>query len=176
VGTYDRVVTRYRVPSGLAFEVVASPVGPLLLAGRTGVLHALWFANSRRPLALDPTWTESPGVFASAAAQLSEYFAGRRTVFDIEVAPQGTPFQQAVWRALQEIPYGETISYGELARRIGDVKAVRAVGLANGANPIAIVIPCHRVIGASGTLVGFGGGLPIKRALLDLEHGQRTLL
>jgi methylated-DNA-[protein]-cysteine S-methyltransferase len=108
--------------------------------------------------------------------QLREYFAGTRRQFDLVLAPQGTTFQQTVWRALQDIPYGETTSYGELARRIGDVKATRAVGLANGANPIAIVIPCHRVIGAGGALTGFGGGLPTKRALLDLEQGQRTLL
>jgi methylated-DNA-[protein]-cysteine S-methyltransferase len=160
----------------LAYTIYDSPIGPLLLAGRDSALHVLWFVNGRRPPALDRSWTEVPDAFPDAARQLREYFAGTRTAFDLALDPHGTPFQQRVWRALQDIPYGETRSYGELARHLGDVKAVRAVGLANGANPIAIVIPCHRVIGAGGSLVGFGGGLPTKRALLDLERGQRTLL
>jgi methylated-DNA-[protein]-cysteine S-methyltransferase len=96
--------------------------------------------------------------------------------FDFPLAPQGTPFQQQVWRALCDIPYGETTSYGELARRIGNPNAVRAVGLANGSNPIAIIIPCHRVIGSNGSLTGYGGGLPIKKALLALERGQTRLI
>lgn len=155
---------------------IESPIGPLLLAGDRHVLRVLWFGAGRKQQGPRPGWIEAPDEFRDAAAQLREYFAGQRTQFDLAVAPEGTPFQQTVWRALQDIPYGETTSYGELARRIGDVKATRAVGLANGANPIAIVIPCHRVIGASGALTGFGGGLPTKRALLDLELGQRTLL
>ncbi|MFN7979643.1 MAG: methylated-DNA--[protein]-cysteine S-methyltransferase [Vicinamibacterales bacterium] len=153
-----------------------SPVGPLLLAGDRRVLRVLWFGTGRKFQGARPDWIASPDEFHDVSAQLREYFAGRRTRFDITVDPAGTPFQRNVWRALQDIPYGETISYGTLARRLGDVKATRAVGLANGANPIAIVIPCHRVIGASGALTGFGGGLPTKRALLDLEQGQRTLL
>lgn len=155
---------------------IESPIGPLLLAGDRHVLRVLWFGAGRKAQGARPGWIEAPDEFRDAAAQLREYFAGRRTRFELAVAPAGTPFQQTVWRALQDIPYGETTSYGELARRIGDVKASRAVGLANGANPIAIVIPCHRVIGANGSLTGFGGGLPTKRALLDLEQGQRTLL
>ena len=155
---------------------IESPIGPLLLAGDRHVLRVLWFGAGRKAQGARTGWIEAPGEFRDAAAQLREYFAGRRTRFELAVAPAGTPFQQSVWRALQDIPYGETTSYGELARRIGDVKASRAVGLANGANPIAIVIPCHRVIGANGSLTGFGGGLPTKRALLDLEQGQRTLL
>jgi len=155
---------------------IESPIGPLLLAGDRHVLRVLWFGAGRKAQGARTGWIEAPGEFRDAAAQLREYFAGRRTRFELAVAPAGTPFQQTVWRALQDIPYGETTSYGELARRIGDVKASRAVGLANGANPIAIVIPCHRVIGANGSLTGFGGGLPTKRALLDLEQGQRTLL
>jgi methylated-DNA-[protein]-cysteine S-methyltransferase len=158
------------------YTTIDSPVGPLLLAGDDDALRVLWFGAGRRGLGPHASWRLAPERFASAVAELEQYFAGRRRRFGVTVAPLGTPFQQRVWRALQDIPYGQTISYGELARRIGDVKAVRAVGLANGANPIAIVIPCHRVIGASGALVGFGGGLPTKRALLDLEQGQRTLL
>ncbi len=155
---------------------IDSPIGPLLLGGDRHTLRVLWFGRGRRAQGPAAGWIEAPGEFGDVAAQLREYFAGQRRAFDLAVAPAGTPFQRSVWQALQEIPYGETISYGELARRLGDLKAVRAVGLANGANPIAIVIPCHRVIGANGSLVGFGGGLPTKRALLDLEQGQRTLL
>ena len=108
--------------------------------------------------------------------QLKAYFAGELENFDLPLSPQGTPFQQRVWGELQKIPYGDTISYGELARRIGNPKASRAVGLANGSNPISIVIPCHRVIGANGKLTGYGGGLPIKEKLLALEKRQLRLL
>lgn len=155
---------------------VESPVGPLLVAGDRHVLRVLWFGHGRKAQGPRPEWVEAPDEFRDLAIQLREYFAGARTTFEIAVEPHGTTFQRTVWRALLDIPYGETWSYGQLARTIGDVKATRAVGLANGANPIAIVIPCHRVIGASGALTGFGGGLPTKRALLDLERGQRTLL
>jgi methylated-DNA-[protein]-cysteine S-methyltransferase len=108
--------------------------------------------------------------------QLNEYFAGRRQEFELPLAPAGTEFQQACWQALAEIPYGETRSYGEQAARIGRPDRARAVGAANGANPIAIILPCHRVIGANGSLVGFGGGLETKRRLLDLEAGVLTLI
>lgn len=165
-----------RASAGLDYDVVDSPIGQLLLAGRGSTLEVLWFLHGRRPASIDPSWRLVPGAFGDVARQLTEYFAGTRTVFEFDVEPQGTEFQRRVWQALREIPYGQTISYGELARRLGDVKAVRAVGLANGANPIAIVIPCHRVIGANGALVGFGGGLPVKRALLDLEQGHQRLL
>ena len=111
-----------------------------------------------------------------AIRQLAAYFAGELEIFDLPLAPEGTPFQLAVWRRLNDIPYGETISYGELARRLGNPKASRAVGLANGANPIPIVIPCHRVIGSNGKLTGYGGGLPIKEKLLALERRQLRLL
>lgn len=153
-----------------------SPIGRLLLARDDRALRLLWFSDDRRPLTPAPDWTERPEAFEGDVAQLHEYFAGRRRRFDLPIEARGTAFQQRVWRALLDIPYGETISYGELARRIGDVKAVRAVGLANGANPISIIVPCHRVIGANGTLIGYGGGLPTKRTLLDLEQGQRALL
>jgi methylated-DNA-[protein]-cysteine S-methyltransferase len=110
-------------------------------------------------------------AFDDVTSQLTEYFAGTRRQFDLPLAPEGTPFQQRVWRVLLDIPYGQTISYGELAARIGQPSAARAVGLANGSNPLPIVIPCHRVIGAGGKLTGYGGGLPIKRQLLALERG-----
>jgi methylated-DNA-[protein]-cysteine S-methyltransferase len=117
-------------------------------------------------------WDPAPG--AEARRQVEQYFAGERTRFELELAGDGTPFQRAVWRALGEIPFGATASYGELARRLGRPQASRAVGRANGTNPIALVVPCHRVIGANGSLTGYAGGLPIKRALLDFERGQRT--
>jgi len=107
--------------------------------------------------------------------QLEEYFAGERTIFDIPLAPEGAPFEREVWRALEEIPYGETVSYGEIARRVGQPTAARAVGTANGRNPIAVIVPCHRVIGADGSLTGYGGGLERKRLLLELERGQGRL-
>jgi methylated-DNA-[protein]-cysteine S-methyltransferase len=116
-----------------------------------------------------PDWLENPAFFISAAAELEEYFAGKRRQFSIDIAPQGTSFQLSVWRSLQRVPYGKTISYGQLARQVGNPKASRAVGAANGANPVPIIIPCHRVIGASGDLTGFGGGLEVKKYLLELE-------
>lgn len=113
-------------------------------------------------------------ILAAACNQLREYFAGRRNQFDLPLAPQGTAFQLRVWTELRRIPYGQTISYGELARRVGLPRAARAVGAANGANPIPIIVPCHRVIGANGRLTGFGGGLATKAELLALESGQRA--
>ena len=115
-------------------------------------------------------------MFAHAAGQLDEYFKGTRREFTLPSVPAGTAFQQEVWRALLAVPYGETTWYGELARRIGRPAASRAVGLANGSNPIPIIIPCHRVIGSNGSLTGYGGGLPIEQQLLDLERGERRLL
>ncbi len=160
----------------MKYTVLESPVGPLMLAGDESVLRELWFLQGRQRQAPNPAWTESARAFAEPLRQLKAYFGGRLKTFDLAVDPGGTAFQARVWTALRDIPYGQTVSYGELARRIGDAKAVRAVGLANGANPISIVIPCHRVIGADGTLVGYGGGLTIKRALLSLEQGQGALL
>jgi methylated-DNA-[protein]-cysteine S-methyltransferase len=151
-------------------------IGPLLIAGSRDAIRRIEFprdGEARRPA---DGWNEAEsGAVGEAARQLSEYFAGTRTEFDVPVAPEGTEFQCAVWRQLQGIPYGETIAYGELARRVGNPKASRAVGAANGANPIPIVIPCHRVIGANGKLTGFGGGLPVKEALLSLEAKQLAL-
>ena len=152
------------------YDIVDSPVGRLLLTGDEQALTGLYMLDAGSHSAtVQPGWTRRPGGFGVAAAQLDEYFAGSRKEFDLPLAPRGTPFQLNVWRALQAIPYGETISYGELARQIHLPGAARAVGLANGANPLPIIVPCHRVIGADGSLTGFGGGLPIKRALLSLE-------
>jgi methylated-DNA-[protein]-cysteine S-methyltransferase len=153
-----------------------SPIGPLLLAGDEGGLRFLLFGNGRHVVTPDPGWEADRGLLKEPVRQLTAYFKGELTAFDVPVAPIGTAFQRAVWLELQAIPFGETISYGELARRLGNPKAVRAVGLANGSNPISIIIPCHRVIGSNGSLVGYGGGLPTKQALLALEQGQRTLL
>ena len=147
-----------------------SPVGPLLLAGDGARLKRLCFQAGPHAHRAAPGGVEDAAPFEAAIAQLEEYFAGRRRSFDLPLAPEGTPFQRIVWQALTRIPYGETTSYGELARRIGKPLASRAVGLANGANPLPIVVPCHRVIGANGSLTGFGGGLPIKRKLLALER------
>jgi methylated-DNA-[protein]-cysteine S-methyltransferase len=140
-------------------------------------LHVLAFGVGTRPREIDASWQpDVKGVLRPIRKELDQYFAGRLKQFSTPVAFSGTQFQNTVWQELRRIPYGETISYLELAKRIRNPKAVRAVGLANGANPIAIIVPCHRVIGANGSLTGFGGGLPTKRALLDLEKGQRTLL
>jgi methylated-DNA-[protein]-cysteine S-methyltransferase len=154
-----------------------SPVGPLLLAGDHDALHVLSFGAGTRRREIDAEWQpDENGVLKGICRELDEYFAGRLKTFSTPVALNGTDFQNAVWQELQRIPYGETISYLDLAKRIKKPAAVRAVGMANGANPIAIIVPCHRVIGSNGSLTGFGGGLPTKRALLELEKGQRTLL
>jgi len=145
---------------------IDSPVGPLVLTSDGTALTGVLFGAE-----LDPTWSTEPcAVLDRAAAQLDEYFAGERTEFDLPLEPAGTPFQRSTWLALREIPYAETINYGQLALRVGNPKASRAVGLANGRNPISIVVPCHRVIGADGSLTGYGGGLDRKRLLLDLER------
>ncbi len=153
-----------------------SPVGPLLLVADDSGLRRIDFVNGRTPAAADPQWHDDAEPLRETIRQLSAYFAGELEAFDLTLAPAGTPFQRTVWNRLCEIPYGETISYGELARRIGNPNAARAVGLANGSNPIPIVIPCHRVIGSNGKLTGYGGGLPIKEKLLALERRQLRLL
>ena len=144
-----------------------TPVGPLLLTASGGAVTGLWFGV--QPVA--GVRDDADPVLVAAVAQLREYFAGERTAFDLPLAPDGTDFQRRVWEQLRLIPYGTTVSYGELARRLGAPSASRAVGAANGRNPIAIVVPCHRVIGADGSLTGFGGGMDAKRVLLDLETG-----
>ncbi|WP_347486247.1 methylated-DNA--[protein]-cysteine S-methyltransferase [Vandammella animalimorsus] len=151
-------------------QTIDSPVGRLLIATSDEGLHAIEFPQGRHPVKRDAHWQESPHpLLSEAARQLGEYFAGQRHVFELPLAPQGTDFQQRVWQALHTIPYGQTRSYAQLAAAIGQPKAMRAVGAANGRNPLSIVVPCHRVIGADGTLVGFGGGLPVKTFLLRLE-------
>lgn len=156
-------------PDTLYWHEIDSPVGRLLLAGDGDSLIQVGFQSGPRPIRPVDGWIVDGTPFRAAVAQLEEYFAGKRRRFELSLAPRGTMFQRQVWRALTEIPYGRTISYGELARRIGNPSASRAVGLANGANPLPIIVPCHRVIGADGSLTGFGGGLPIKRRLLALE-------
>jgi methylated-DNA-[protein]-cysteine S-methyltransferase len=155
------------------YAYLDSPVGTLLVAGNAEAIERIAFPVRGKSVKPEHAWqASSRGTVAEALHQLREYFAGTRTGFDLPLAPNGTEFQRAVWRQLQEIPYGETISYGELARRIGNPKASRAVGSANGANPLPVVIPCHRVIAGDGSLGGFGGGLSTKQFLLSLE--QRT--
>ncbi len=148
-----------------------SPVGPLLLLSDGRALTGLFMNDPSVPE--ESVRDDDATPFPMVKAQLTEYFAGERTEFDVPLALKGTTFQRVVWAHLRDIPYGATISYGELARRIKEPKASRAVGAANGKNPISIIVPCHRVIGASGKLTGYGGGLPNKKILLDLE--TRTL-
>jgi methylated-DNA-[protein]-cysteine S-methyltransferase len=150
---------------------VATRVGRLRLAGDEKGLREISFQDGRHPVRLAEGWQRTEEPFREVIAQLDAYFAGRLQTFDLPLAPEGTPFQREVWSALTTIPYGETMSYGELARQLGRPAASRAVGAANGRNPIPIVIPCHRVVGADGSLTGFGGGLAIKRQLLALEAG-----
>ncbi len=160
----------------LFFTDLPTPIGRLLLVGTPAALRRIRLPGERPHSAPLPEWTYDPKPLRDASRQIEEYFAGRRRSFDLALDPQGTDFQRSVWRALMEIPYGHTISYAELARRIGRPGAFRAVGLANGANPIPIVIPCHRVIGADGSLTGYGGGLAAKKTLLALESGSRDLI
>ena len=149
---------------------VPSPVGDLLVAGSSGALELISFPTGAKARTPAPDWEHAERAFAEAAAQLDAYFAGDLRVFDLDIRLSVTPFQDAVLGELRRIPYGETRTYGEIAARIGRPKAVRAVGAANGSNPLPIVIPCHRVVGAGGQLTGFGGGLETKRYLLALEQ------
>jgi methylated-DNA-[protein]-cysteine S-methyltransferase len=151
--------------------LVDSPIGTLRLVSSEGALVGLYMNGDLEAGAL----TEANPVLLQAKEELEQYFAGQRKGFTVKTCSSGTDFQRLVWSELQKIPYGTTISYGELAVRIGNHKAMRAVGLANGRNPISIIVPCHRVIGADGSLTGFGGGIPRKRFLLDLERGETGL-
>lgn len=151
------------------YDDMPSPVGRLRLVADPHGLRQVWFETERHPKAPAPDWQRDARRVAFARAQLEEYFAGTRRVFELPLHPLGTPFQLNVWHQLAKIPYGTTLSYGEMARRIDQPKAVRAVGAANGRNPLPIVLPCHRVIGSDGSLTGFGGGLPVKRQLLAME-------
>jgi methylated-DNA-[protein]-cysteine S-methyltransferase len=152
-----------------AWDLVDSPIGPLItVVDGGGRLVRVWFGDGWSALGLTEG-ERAPAQCAQATGQLAEYFARRRRVFDLPIAPAGSDFQRRVWREVAAIPYGATRSYGEIAARVGGAAVARAVGLANGANPIPIVIPCHRVVGSDGSLVGYGGGLAAKAALLRLE-------
>ena len=155
------------------FDHFDTPIGRLLLAGDDDGLRHIDFESGRYPTAIGADWEPRAQAFGEVRAQLTAYFAGRLVEFDLPLAPRGTPFQLAVWQQLRTIPYGATTSYGEIARRLGLDSASRAVGAANGRNPLPIVVPCHRVIGADGSLTGFGGGLPLKKRLLALEQAGR---
>jgi methylated-DNA-[protein]-cysteine S-methyltransferase len=154
------------------YTYVDMPVGTLLLAGCDHGLQLIGFQCGKGSRGPEPDWQESLSSFRRVTQQLHQYFRGTRTVFDLKLAPKGTAFQKAVWEALAAIPYGQTRTYADIAKAIGRPRAVRAVGLANGRNPLPIVVPCHRVIGKDGSLVGYGGGLRIKQALLDLENAK----
>jgi O-6-methylguanine DNA methyltransferase len=176
--------TAEALEAALSVDIMQSPVGTLMLAASEAALCSLEFVDAEslearlrllRRQHVGAAVFEANQILDRARSQLDDYFAGRRTTFDVPLSYAGTPFQQKVWSALCEIAYGCTWSYLDLARRVGDVGATRAVGMANGANPIAIVIPCHRVVNASGQLGGYGGGLWRKRTLLDLEKGQGQL-
>ena len=155
------------------YDYLDTPIGRLLIAGDEAGLRHIRFDDARRDRDIGADWRRGTTHLERAIEQLRAYFAGERQDFDLALAAEGTSFRRSVWSELVHIPYGETISYGELARRVGDPAAARAVGAANGANPLPIVVPCHRVIGADGRLTGFGGGLPNKRWLLALEARVR---
>ena len=156
------------------YRYLETPIGDLLLAGDEEGLALVSFPEGSMRRDPEPSWIYSEKPFAEAANQLTAYFAGTLKAFDLPLKPTGTEFQLAVLDELQKIPYGTTTSYGEIAARIGRPKAVRAVGAANGRNPLPVIIPCHRVVGSGGDLTGFGGGLPTKEALLrhEMEHSQ----
>jgi methylated-DNA-[protein]-cysteine S-methyltransferase len=162
--------------SAVFYTTVESPVGPLLLAGDADALRRVSFESSKHAARPPADWKEDRAPFTEVIGQLQAYFRGELRKFDVPLAMEGTEFQLRVWNALRGIPYGETISYLQLAERIGNPRAVRAVGLANGSNPIPIIVPCHRVIGSDGSLTGFGGGIPTKKKLLELESKQLSLL
>ena len=152
------------------YDYFDSPVGRLLLALDGQGLRHVDFESSRHATPIGDDWERGSGALHETRVQLKAYFAGKLRQFDLPLAPQGTDFQQRVWLELLRIPYGATTSYGQIAQRVGEARASRAVGAANGQNPIAIVVPCHRVIGADGSLTGYGGGLSVKKLLLDHEQ------
>lgn len=152
------------------YTYLDTPIGELLLAGDEHALHEIGFPDGPKRRRAEPGWELRDAIFTEAKSQLNAYFDGSLHTFSLPLEPSGTPFQLSVLDELQKIPYGETASYGEIAARLGKPQAMRAVGAANGRNPIPVIIPCHRVIGANGKLTGFGGGLPTKAALLKLEQ------
>ena len=162
--------------SAVYYTTLESPAGGLLLAGDVRALRLVSFERSKHSAPPGVDWKPDKEPFAEVIRQLRAYFRGELKEFDLPLAMEGTEFQLRVWNALRTIPYGETVTYSQLAERIGNPKAVRAVGLANGSNPIPIIVPCHRVIGSDGSLTGFGGGLSTKKMLLELENKQLSLL
>ena len=154
------------------FDRVPSPLGEIVLASDGDALSGAWFDGQRHQPPIGSAWQRRPDLplLRRAAAELAEYFAGARIAFSVPLAPVGTPFQRDVWRAIASVPYGETIAYRELAARAGRPESIRAAGAATGRNPLSIVVPCHRIVGADGALTGYAGGLARKRALLALEH------
>jgi methylated-DNA-[protein]-cysteine S-methyltransferase len=157
------------LPTMILYRQLDSPVGLLTVAATDAGLHAIEFPRNRHPADREGWMRGDHRLLDLAVRQLDDYFAARRRVFELPLAPRGTDFQRTVWMTLAGIGYGETISYAQLAQRVGRPTAMRAVGAANGRNPLPIVLPCHRVIGADGALTGFGGGLPTKQFLLELE-------
>ena len=147
-------------------------IGTVTLVGDEAGLRHLDFEKEKYPIAIQQEWVRNPAFFAPVKEQLRCYFKGELRQFDLPLAPKGTRFQLKVWQALRGIPYGQLVSYKDIAQAVGNPKAVRAVGAANGRNPIPIIVPCHRVIGSDGTLTGFGGGLQTKQRLIDLEQSQ----
>jgi methylated-DNA-[protein]-cysteine S-methyltransferase len=161
--------------ASIDYAWMESPVGKLMIAGDVSGVRQILFTEGRLAVGPKPGWNENAEALGEVIRQLRAYFSGSLREFRLPLAPEGTPFQQRVWQKLRNIPYGSTISYGELARRLGNPSAYRAVGMANGANPISIVLPCHRVIGSNGKLTGYGGGLKNKAWLLALERAQIDL-
>jgi methylated-DNA-[protein]-cysteine S-methyltransferase len=159
----------------MRYTHVDSPLGPLLLTRDEIGITGCYLPTGKHERRVEDTWTRDDAAFEDARSQLAEYFAGTRHTFELPLHPAGTPFQQRVWGALRDIPYGETASYGQTAVAVGAPSAARAVGLANGQNPISIVVPCHRVVGADGSLTGYGGGLPAKQWLLSHEASHAGL-
>lgn len=169
----QKISTRNTQENTVTYCVIDSPVGKLLLAGTSKCLEQLSFQNGNHPIKPESSWVYNERPFEETVRQLKAYFSGKLKKFVLKTAPKGTPFQLRVWRALRRIPYGKTVSYGEIAKAIGNPQASRAVGAANGQNPLSIIVPCHRVIGSTGKLVGYGGGLPIKETLLTLEENYK---
>jgi len=154
------------------FDCMPSPLGEMVLASDGEALSGAWFDGQRYQPQIGPAWQRRPDLplLRRAATELAEYFAGERITFDVPLAPVGTPFQRDVWRAIASVPYGATIAYRDLAARAGRPESTRAAGTATGRNPLSIIVPCHRIVGADGALTGYAGGLARKRALLALEH------
>jgi len=167
------MLSKRKIDKMIYYQYMDSPIGKLLVAGDEKGLHLINFPKNGKPCLPESDWRENPKPLQEALSQLGAYFSGKLQTFSLNLCLNVRPFQEKVLTALRRVPYGETISYGKLAEKIGNPKASRAVGQANAKNPIPIVIPCHRVIGSNGKLTGFGGGIPLKQALLDIERRYR---